>query len=377
MPPKVTVVVGWLQIPWSTLVAAAGNFGEDARLDCCMPPLGTENILSNFQSLVLDIHDYRVRYHQMEHIELLDLLHAFRERLSSDPRDKIFGLLGLIQRDPRYPALHADYSLSTETVYQEIFISFLKDTGNLNLLVRQTEVERTLDLPTWIPDWTAKVSNRTADIHSIVRESLYLYKASRSTHSDIRWSSIAKTLGMKGLLFDEIATLPIPCPDESLPNPLEQFEQLETVFEMMKRRSRSYIGGEDLARAFWRLVTMDQISGQRATIEDYRKYPSTFRTLPASSYKSIISFYVFAFRFFTTRLGYIGLGPNNMKVGGTIHVFIGASVPFVLRRTAQQTATSRSQTTYEFIGNCYVQGIMDGEVLDGVDIDELGWFDLV
>jgi hypothetical protein len=259
----------------------------------------------------------------------------------------------------------------------------LQDEGTLNLLVRQAELERKLDLPTWMPDWSAEVDKSNNSTRILVRQSLTRYKAALNTRSEIRWPSTIKTLSVKGFLFDDVAILADPVPDnfEMTDN---YIEYLENLLNITGSQSQSYIGGGDLPQAIWRLLTMDltvvhtrrpaSSSVQRATTEDYLK--SRIAHPPHGVPINIKSF-VGVFRFFISRMGYIGLGPVNMRVGDTIHVFLGASVPFVLRQTTQQIAVSGPETEYEYIGNCYVQGIMDGEALYDADLENLGWVNLV
>jgi len=66
-------------------------------------------------------------------------------------------------------------------------------------------------------------------------------------------------------------------------------------------------------------------------------------------------------RIMRTRNGYIGTGPRWMEEGDLLCVLYGGQTPFVLRREAWGN--------YRFIGDCYVQGIMDGEALT-MELDE-------
>ncbi|CAH0030156.1 unnamed protein product [Clonostachys rhizophaga] len=59
---------------------------------------------------------------------------------------------------------------------------------------------------------------------------------------------------------------------------------------------------------------------------------------------------------FITTNGYVGVGPEEMEVGDDIFIFLGATVPYVLR-AAQ--GSSRSI----LIGNAYAHGVMDGEFM--------------
>ena len=60
-------------------------------------------------------------------------------------------------------------------------------------------------------------------------------------------------------------------------------------------------------------------------------------------------------RLFTSSQGYLGLAPHGSKEGDWIFVVLGADIPYVLRPGADGS--------HELIGEAYVQGIMDGEVM--------------
>ncbi|OAL56943.1 hypothetical protein IQ07DRAFT_23029 [Pyrenochaeta sp. DS3sAY3a] len=387
LPPKATVIVGWLQFPWNTLAAAAYNFFRHHALECCFVRVEFGVNLESFYQKVDAIQYYRTAYHEGTRLNLVDLLHRFRHRLCTDPRDKIFGLLGLVAGDSPYHALRADYTLSTETSYREAFIHLLRSGGSLDILARPEEVGRTLDLPTWMPDWTAKIDQLEANTSRQVIGCLRIYNTSLSTLPEILFPDLITTLNVKGLLFNEITTLAEPYRNVLEKNPESEdasIDYLETLLDTKGRESQSYVGGGNRQHALSCLVTMDQIRVgsdnflrghyRRATLEDHGKHQSTFALREIS--KALFSF-VIHFRVFISKLGYFGLGPKNMRIGDTVHILLGGSVPFVLRRTTQETATPAQETSYEYVGNCYVQGIMDGEALSNLAPSKLTWVSLV
>ncbi|KAI1409745.1 heterokaryon incompatibility protein-domain-containing protein [Hypoxylon sp. FL1857] len=63
-------------------------------------------------------------------------------------------------------------------------------------------------------------------------------------------------------------------------------------------------------------------------------------------------------KFFLTTRGFIGIGPASMKPDDLIVIILGLTVPFVVRRTEDQDSQK-----YILIGECYVDGIMDGELV--------------
>ncbi|KAF2811546.1 uncharacterized protein BDZ99DRAFT_277151 [Mytilinidion resinicola] len=69
---------------------------------------------------------------------------------------------------------------------------------------------------------------------------------------------------------------------------------------------------------------------------------------------------------FITENGYVGVGPNGLKEGDEAVVVLGAAVPYVLR--------TESTGRRILIGDAYIHGVMDGELLEGkptVEVFEL------
>ncbi|MCJ1272239.1 hypothetical protein MMC21_000025 [Puttea exsequens] len=59
--------------------------------------------------------------------------------------------------------------------------------------------------------------------------------------------------------------------------------------------------------------------------------------------------------------GMLGLGPDKARRKDIICILYGCSVPVILREMKDER---RQDVYYEFIGECYVHGIMDGEAFD-------------
>ena len=57
--------------------------------------------------------------------------------------------------------------------------------------------------------------------------------------------------------------------------------------------------------------------------------------------------------FFTSKQGYMGLGPQLASYGCVIVVLLGGRTPYILRRDGKHH--------YRFVGECFVHGLMNGE----------------
>jgi hypothetical protein len=61
-------------------------------------------------------------------------------------------------------------------------------------------------------------------------------------------------------------------------------------------------------------------------------------------------------RLITTNKGHIGMGPCRVRKGDGICVLLGCSIPLILQ-------PRQGQPSYQVVGECYLHGFMDGEVL--------------
>ena len=65
-------------------------------------------------------------------------------------------------------------------------------------------------------------------------------------------------------------------------------------------------------------------------------------------------------RLIWTQRGYVGLAPAGVQTDCIICILAGCRVPLVLQRVSND---------YKLIGECYILGIMDGEVEGGSNVD--------
>ncbi|KAK4100775.1 hypothetical protein N658DRAFT_507455 [Parathielavia hyrcaniae] len=90
---------------------------------------------------------------------LAQLLVQFRWSQASNPRDKVYSLLGLAPAGDR-GLVGGDagdlYTISTLECYTRVIIALLRQTRDLTLLVHCLTpacLTRRPDLPSWVPDW--------------------------------------------------------------------------------------------------------------------------------------------------------------------------------------------------------------------------------
>lgn len=80
---------------------------------------------------------------------------------------------------------------------------------------------------------------------------------------------------------------------------------------------------------------------------------------------------LFQRRLFLCRTGVVGLGPPVVETGDQCCLFAGGQVPYVIRPLGE--------SSYLFVGECYISGIMDGEAVENHEILGREWvnFELV
>lgn len=91
-------------------------------------------------------------------IPVWDLLQRFHTLNATDPRDKIYAVLTLATDSSLTPV--ADYSLPTADVYLQ-FVKYLITHGHgIEMLQEAAAFPSTLDIPSWLPDWSSSVSSQ-------------------------------------------------------------------------------------------------------------------------------------------------------------------------------------------------------------------------
>ncbi|KAI8652619.1 HET domain-containing protein [Fusarium keratoplasticum] len=87
---------------------------------------------------------------------LLEILRACRRKLASDPRDKLFGLLGVLPDEIRNE-FRADYNLPVKDVYTQVVDYLLKTTQCLDVICEAIHFPvhtSSAKLPSFVPDWS-------------------------------------------------------------------------------------------------------------------------------------------------------------------------------------------------------------------------------
>ena len=134
---------------------------------------------------------------------LLDLLRLTRGCLSTDPRDRVFALMGIVT-NPDPLEIKADYRLSAEEVYLSVAIHNLEKLKNVELLgnAGSSSTAQNPKLPSWVPDWSHG-NDRRAAIAALARRRGM--SVSGDTQPTLSISADKKVLTIRGAIIDTIS----------------------------------------------------------------------------------------------------------------------------------------------------------------------------
>ncbi|EUC43544.1 hypothetical protein COCMIDRAFT_100602 [Bipolaris oryzae ATCC 44560] len=167
LPPQVVIHYGTISAPWTMFAKAAKTYRLHSS-SCCRKfmhnlPRDEETVVHNSFETMSKVEDLRQRYHTHQpetvYLGLLDLLRLFRDRKSSDPKDKVFALLSMAEVVPGRKPLTPDYSLSEKEVYLQATLESIYSTKLLSVFSTELGRKFRSDLPSWVPDWGAPGSH--------------------------------------------------------------------------------------------------------------------------------------------------------------------------------------------------------------------------
>ncbi len=312
--------------------------------------------------------------------QLLDLLLMSRGLGATDPRDKVYALLGLGKHD-----ISPDYSMSPESVFTDFALQTIgvvtemqgrRKAASLEMSSHFREVRRAmilfscagrhnqkLNLPSWVPDWTVNLSCRP-----LIFGLSHRYAAGGDRLGMFDWQPDFGLL-LCGKLLDSIQDIGSVHLDHhpDLPNTnthgliKEWWQEARQIAFTRIARSPGSTMNVDAFEAMRRdlsickhgyYITSAQKGRRNSLLDEVDISDDTFhsasQTLTLGPTRGRV--------FFASSTGFVGLAPYGTRQGDLIFVVLGADVPFILRPLEDDEG-------YELIGEAYVQGVMNGETI--------------
>lgn len=260
--------------------------------------------------------------------DLLELAELFRSHSATDPRDKIYALLGLASAlDTDRLATHIDsnYNLDAKILFMEFARLVISGPAALRLLRNvYGSRDQSSSLPSWVPDWSIALKIRP------LAELLKPYHLLPNQRAVILKHPSPGVLKLLGKRIDTIKAMGEVLNESSG----------EASFHIWK--SWTSLGrkhGLIPPRAFnWSAFVVPQDLGRSQT-----EIPKHCRQI------------CFGRRYLLTKQGHAGLVPAEARVSDRIILFPGAELPFVISK-------DDSDNMFYIVGECY---------LDRVSLDSL------
>jgi hypothetical protein len=312
-------------------------------------------------------------------IEMLDLLMWFRFSECRDPRDKVYAPLCLAPEEAMR-AVDPDYVGKGFRRVCEDVVDYYMNKRSLDFLghcqARQPEDE---PWPSWLPDWRRDVvdtlpfskilyipppeqrrvdpvSTHGSEAQMSEYTEARAYNAGGSAHVVARIEG--HILEVRGLYIDTVGgsleALPLTIQDaQAAADYLEDVHTFpgEDIITALGRTLVADVKVNGLSRPYQRHFALDWafMARDRATLQPAAAHQQDIM-------RSALSSATVGRRICKTTRNRIGLVPDAAQAGDSIFALVGAQVLYVLRQEPQ------AGRGYELIGECYVHGMMDGEI---------------
>lgn len=441
LPRTATVILGSISMPFET-VLKAGEFFRHHILDCCSDWVKTLSMhdITLIQSqpfLTFGwLSEMKRYYHSPDSSRIRGrtysvYMEVFRSRWATDPRDKVYGLLGLFSDDWKNTnLLKPDYESKPGVVYARASFRIFQLEGCMDFLFycdghspadfvsaksfakglssdmalstrwrafnayvkdKTLSCAAELELPSWVPHWTGSDGGGAK---AMGFNTSYGFHESPQLLGDTHLSVVSKP-------FDKIVDISEVFDGNQSRAILSNMRQMVNLEEAQQLL---YPNGSSMEDAFLRTLVEDNwlITANPTDRDSFRTIGSAYRRATEADVARVkailqdilatgldlerndvdaeairptqrkISETFGALRrktFFITETGYFGLGTGDVQVNDEVHIIVGANYPFVLRHVSAQTSGGESAQShpYQMVGRCYLHGIMYGEAMQGYE----------
>jgi Heterokaryon incompatibility protein (HET) len=312
-------------------------------------------------------------------LTLFDVLARFRDQKSTDPRDKVYGILGLVSEEH---ALKVQYQKTKAEVFAAATAELIRLRQDFDILCQnpwelpaafQSSRRR---LPSWVADFGNQLPVLSDENENGNREFMFaqrqIFSASSST-CEGRWQVLdGIILQLYGYMLDKIHARRQQDPSQTRqvddrgllywkggPNEEDIYKVTgETIFQALwrtwvtdcKAYPISRLDGGDIAHDS---TIFQQLLGKPGL--DDGAWNKAFHKLRS---KTMWTRNKKNWSFFTSQSGLFILARQHAMDGDVVAVVEGGKVPFILRPVGHRTAR---ENCFEFVSPAYVHGYMDRE----------------
>ncbi|KAE9372770.1 hypothetical protein N431DRAFT_439800 [Stipitochalara longipes BDJ] len=320
---------------------------------------------------------------------LIHLMRTFRFFSSTDPRDKVFALLG-ISRDAEVLGLRADYNKTCDQVYADAARRLIH-AGYLDILGLVQYPKSVPGLQSWVPDlsrihYRASLQQRSLERKgppgSTRLEPKFFASATKEKIVLRRENTMAPDmpLSLHGVRVGKIEEVGLHWENEEGVG--RWLHELQRLSQLNGFRNDDSEAVKQPVYAVWRAAVADQEIRQGVTkprladekiVTAYEAFKETdlnnvdekaLEDIGLSYYCEWLQTVSKGRRPLLGEGGYLGIGPSETEPGDFVFVLLGSDVPFIMRRE------SNTSEKMQVIGEAYLHGIMDGEVMENNPVIE-------
>lgn len=292
---------------------------------------------------------------------LLDLMPTISTYSCTDPRDFVFSVTGLFEAE-RQQSIVPDYSEPIPEVYTSLAWWAIQEYQNLEILalaeLNNYKANISPRLPSWVRYWRCNCEQ--------YRLPYPLYHATLVSKPMTTLTNLS-TLEVQGIKVDTVFEILPPDDTETTYHWGYSGEPLS----LWRQHFTEYPTGCDPVHAWIRTITADvDNDGSRLTPSQLHRFNSKIRAFSEENSEkddgvgclaeTIIEFIqamscATAYRrFFVSKRGHMGIGPELSRIDDMICVLPGCQVPVLIRK---------HEGYHVFVGECFVWGLMDGEAM--------------
>ena len=332
---------------------------------------------------------------------LMSALKESRRSDVADPRDRIFGQLGVINRATLDDFLNVDYTATIASVYTEFAFRLIRFYKSLSILNQAcVQHNAVTSLPSWVPDWSSRYNFAWEELRLRRRNSQSATNRCDMPPPQLRYSRDLGNLGLSGHILTKVATTgaagdhvdynPAALGPSGIVKTIAQWRKLLAGESKHRRRSSDQV---DPAAKFARTMFRNRFRGaadsNERTLQQLNDLLDNLKQGildPSNPAQQALDESLSSSRFFVTSDGRPGLGPLDTQPGDRLALIMGGDVPYVLRKSIRwegerRTGSFGSQDSeptplyeggvYTFVGECYVDKAMDGQVFNENEVHEI------
>ncbi|KAI4137257.1 MAG: hypothetical protein LQ341_005222, partial [Variospora aurantia] len=304
---------------------------------------------------------------------LRTILRRTKDAKCSDQRDRIYGVLNLVQENQRL-GIQPDYTKTTLEVFRDMMVNSIFEYGDLTLLTCCELHDERGDIPSWVPNWS--VSRKCKEIWG-ARACWNSLPQAKYKDGDAHLNVIGRRMGTilraQQILTDDSSSL---ASVGKVPQLRETYAALKSLTSWL-RDQLEILDFDEQLESIYRTICGNEFSHRYEPVNenhmDFRESLAQFRVLadpktnPTNDFlKScamlLDAFYTHALArsFIVTADSHVGLAPKTARQGDIVAVLLGCQSPIILRPSEDD-----DEEEYLVIGEAYVHGLMTGEAFLG------------